>query len=137
MKYKILSYIILYYFALFCIIDKNILYLVYLLLFNNNSFTFLKIGYEMEYDRNFSYIITYLIRILIVIKIIIYKAVVVLMAMLELKKSSGSDFPRYVLPSLLLLARALTLRALWPSFGAIGHRVIAQINNAFRTKLRS
>ena len=67
MKTKILFCVIFYYFLLFCIIDKNTLYVIYLLLFNNNLFTFLKIGYEMEYNSNFSYIITCLIRILIVI----------------------------------------------------------------------
>ena len=51
------------------IIDKKILYLILLLLFNDDLFVFLKIGYEMEYDKNSSYIVTYLIRILITIYI--------------------------------------------------------------------
>jgi hypothetical protein len=61
----------LYLFLLFLVINKKILYLILLLLFNDNVFVFLKIGYEMEYDKNYSYIITYLIRIIIAIYILL------------------------------------------------------------------
>lgn len=69
---KILFFIIFYFILLFFIIDKNYLYFIFLLLFNSKLFTFLRIGYEMEYNKNFSYIITYLIRIFILIYILLF-----------------------------------------------------------------
>ena len=68
-KYFIIFFII--YFCFFLVINIKILYLILLLLFNDNLFVFLKIGYEMEYDKNYSYIITYFIRILIIIYILL------------------------------------------------------------------
>jgi len=68
--YNKLFYLYLYLFLVFLVINKKILYLILLLLVNDDLFIFLKIGYEMEYDNNSSYIITYLIRILIAISIL-------------------------------------------------------------------
>ena len=65
------SFLIIIFIFNILIIDKKILYLILLLLFNDDLFVFLKIGYEMEYSKNYSYIITYLIRIIIAIYILL------------------------------------------------------------------
>ena len=69
--YNKILFLFLYLFFIILIINKKILYLIYNLLLNDNLFIFLKIGYEMEYNKNSSYIITYLIRILIAIYILL------------------------------------------------------------------
>lgn len=66
--FLILFLFIYYYF----IIDKNILYLLLKLLIDKKLFTFLKIGYEMEYDKKFSSLYIFIFRIFLLIYIIFF-----------------------------------------------------------------
>jgi hypothetical protein len=64
--------IILFFIWSYSIIDKNILRLYLKLLLNKNLFIFLKIGYEIEYNKKFSDLYTYIIIILLIIYIILF-----------------------------------------------------------------
>ena len=72
MIYKILFCYFIFYLLFLFIIDKNVFKLIFLILFNKNLFLFFKIGYEMEYNKKFSYEITFLIRIFIFIYILLF-----------------------------------------------------------------
>jgi hypothetical protein len=54
----------------YILMDKKIYSLLILLLFNNRLFTFLKVGYEMEYETQFSYFYTIIIRIFILLYLV-------------------------------------------------------------------
>lgn len=62
-------FIIFYFIILYNIIDKKTLYLVYLLVFNDNSYILLQT--EKLPNKKLSYLLTYLIKITIVIYILL------------------------------------------------------------------
>ena len=71
MNNHIIILILMYIFFLFLIIDKNILKILILLIFDNRTFDFIKIGLEMEYGKKLNNIYIYIFRLFLIIYLLL------------------------------------------------------------------